>query len=247
MSQRPIGISSYALPHSVARGEIEGIGILDLGIELGVEIIQFCENVGWESDLVRYAREVGIQLEFGTSNLLDTEAIQRCIDHAEKAGASFFRLVIDGPENHLGIAQIIELCKSVADTTQLKIGIENHDRFRAGELIEIVERIGIDKAGIVLDTANSLGCFESPEETLRLLGPYSICLHWKPIRIDRIESKFGFDIRGCPSGQSPLRLDQWISGSNGSIIIEQWTPEGFTFEQELEWLKSSLSHVRSYF
>jgi 3-oxoisoapionate decarboxylase len=245
LNKRPIGISSYALPHSVARGDIDGIGILDLGIELGVDVIQFCENIEWENYLIRSAKGVDIALEFGTSNLLDENGIQHCIDHASHAGADFFRLVIDGPEFHPDLPEIIDACRSISETTNLKIGIENHDRFSGQDLIQIIEGIGPDRAGIVLDTANSLGCFESPEETLRLLGPYSICLHWKPIRIDRISSKLGFDIRGCPSDQSPLPLDQWISGTNGSIILEQWTPEGFTFEQELEWLKSSLSHIRS--
>lgn len=245
MRERLVGISSYALPHSVASGRVDCFRLLELTHELGVEVVQLCENIGWHPDLFEAAGEYGLVVEFGTSDLSNHAQIDRCIDFAEESGTGFFRLVIDGPNYHPDTDEIIEDCKRILNQTRLKIGIENHDRFRANELIRIVEAIGTDRAGIVLDTANSLGCFESPEETLRLLGPYSIGLHWKPVKIDRISSKLGFDVRGCPSSESPLPLKKWIDCTQGNIILEQWTPDGFTYEQELEWLKASLSHVRA--
>ena len=82
----------------------------------------------------------------------------------------------------------------------IRLAIENHDRFRAHELVAIIAATDADYVGICLDTANSLGADEGIWEVARTLAPHTLNLHVKDYRIERLDHQMGFTVRGAPAG-----------------------------------------------
>jgi sugar phosphate isomerase/epimerase len=133
------------------------------------------------------------------------------------------------------------------------LAIENHDRFKAGELAAIIDRIGSDNAGICLDTVNSFGALEGPEVVLDALGTKVVNLHVKDFEIFRANHNMGFVIEGRLAGQGMLNLP-WLLGElrvlrrDPNAILELWTPPEATLAQtiskEAAWAEESIAYLR---
>ena len=136
----------------------------------------------------------------------------------------------------------------------MRIALENHDRFPAKTLMEIIEAIGADRVGITLDTVNSFGALEGPQHVVETLAPYVLSLHVKDFTIRRVPSQMGFVIEGCPAGEGRLDIP-WLldtiraAGRDPNAIIELWTPPADTLEEtivrEAEWTKRSVAYMRT--
>ncbi|MFN2284919.1 MAG: sugar phosphate isomerase/epimerase family protein, partial [Anaerolineae bacterium] len=133
------------------------------------------------------------------------------------------------------------------------LAIENHDRFRAEEFLEIVETVDSPHLGICLDTVNSFGALEGPEGVIDTLGPWTVNLHVKDFTIRRADHKMGFVIEGTPAGKGRLdvpallaRLRAW--GFDGSVILELWTPPEATLAEtiakEAAWAEESVGYLQ---
>ncbi len=58
----------------------------------------------------------------------------------------------------------------------LKIGFENHaGDMRSEELLELVEAVGTDICGVMLDPGNAVWALEDPMKQVQLLGKYTVC------------------------------------------------------------------------
>lgn len=80
------------------------------------------------------------------------------------------------------IDKVVEILAEVAPAAQqagIVICIENHMDITAGELKELIDRIGSPAVGVCLDTANSLMLCEDPIESASILAPYVHCTHIK--------------------------------------------------------------------
>ena len=136
------------------------------------------------------------------------------------------------------------------------LAIENHDRFPARVLREVVESAGSSRVGVCLDTANSLGAGEGLEEVARALAPLVVNLHLKDFRIARAQHQMGFEVSGCPAGQGMMNLPRVLeilapSNRCHSAILEQWTPPQATVAQtvamEEEWARQSAEYLKPLF
>src|SRR6185503_10468118 len=76
----------------------------------------------------------------------------------------------------------------------LTLAIENHDRFPAAILRDVIEKVANDRIGICLDTANSLGSGEGIEAVADILAPFTVNLHIKDFLVERVPHKMGFTI-----------------------------------------------------
>jgi sugar phosphate isomerase/epimerase len=231
--KRQWGIGSFAIPHRIQAEGLRSSDLIRLASEVGATVVQVCDNVEWDDLSV----PAGLGLELGMRGIGDHlwDAIAVC----EKVGSPFLRIVIDQAGDEPTVAEAIERLKPFADQG-VRLGIENHDRFVSEQWLELIEPLG---AGIVLDTANSLGSLEGPNETLRLLGAHTICLHWKPVRAVRRANQLGFEILGCPSQDSPLDLKTWLNETrDASVIFEQWAPD---LESETAWFKLGTNHLKT--
>lgn len=140
-------------------------------------------------------------------------------------------------------------------SANVRLAIENHDRFPAKTLADIIERCGSSQLGICFDTANSLGCGEDVHTVLSVLRPHIINVHVKDFRVTRLPHKKGFLVEGCPAGQGILKIPTLIAELQKdqrelSVILEQWPAPEATIEQSIAkeeaWARESISYLRQF-
>jgi 3-oxoisoapionate decarboxylase len=266
-----LGLGSYTLTwavgvpdHAPAR-PLTALDLLRRVRDLGVRVAQFCDNLpltslqAAELDRFRaFARENQIDLELGTrgsgdsANLLAHLSLARCL------GAPFVRLVLDANEDHPTPEEAVFRLKPLVEhfaAANVKLAIENHDRFSCRTLARIVEELGPEHVGVCLDTVNSFGALEGPEVVVETLAPYTLNLHVKDFTIARVPSQMGFTVSGSAAGRGRLNVP-WLleriraAGRDPNAIIELWTPFGPTLEETLAreacWAEESVRYLRQF-
>lgn len=254
-----IGVSTYEIPvHPM------GIfGLMERAIALSVPVVQICENLplltlspGELNTLTRLADDTNITIEIGARGL-QTDTLRAYLRLAARLGSPVLRLVVDSagdePSANEVVTRLLPLMPDFA-SAGVVLGIENHDRFSAASLASIVERLGTDRTGIVLDTANSLAALESPDVTAATLGPYTVCFHAKDFEISRVRrGQLGFVVEGCPAGEGRVDFPAILSrlprrDPPMSVILEQWTPFTRSIPEtiaiESDWAERSLAYLR---
>ena len=149
------------------------------------------------------------------------------------------------------IHSIIKKAVPLLENYKIILAIENHDRFKAAEFAEMVEKSGSQFVGICLDSVNSMGAGEGLETVIEKLAPLAVNLHVKEFSVKRIFHKMGFVIEGCPLGEGMLpvaELVQKVSSRCQSAILEQWTPPEETIEKTIEkearWAEQSIVYLK---
>jgi 3-oxoisoapionate decarboxylase len=263
------GLSSYTytwavgVPGSVPVKPLTIYDLIDKAAENEIDLIQVADNLPLENlacseiELIcRYASDKGISLEMGGRGLMAEHTI-KCLNTAEKMGSPILRMVIDSPGFEPSVNEIISIIRDLSlefRSRRIKLAIENHDRLKAREFREIIEAVGIETAGICLDTVNSIGAGEGFEQVCSLLLPCTINLHVKDYQISRLIHKMGFNVEGRPAGKGMLDI-RWlidnlsIYGICRSAILELWTPPlphiEETIAKENDWAAESLKYLKS--
>lgn len=226
----PLGITTYALALTIRENPSAWTPrrVAEWAAEQGAPLVQFCENLPLGS--VSELEGTGIQAETGLRGL-DPEEHRRHRDLAGELGASVVRVVIDkaGYEPSWDEArEALGALSEVYGGSGVCLAVENHDRFASPVLLDLIA--GWEEwCGICLDTGNSLGSFESPGETIRLLGESAVTLHAKDVRIRRVDHQMGFVIEGTPvgAGMVPMKDLVALARRRGlSVLVEQWPPFG---------------------
>ena len=196
-----------------------------------------------------------IRLEIGARGLTD-ENLQRYLELATNLRSPLLRFVIDEAGYQPDTETIISMLKNtLADLRrhQIILGIENHDRFKARELVYMMEAISDDRVGICLDSVNSIGAGEGIEWVTDLLAPFTVNLHIKDFTVRRFPHNMGFTVAGAPSGQGMLDLPmvmEKLSKYNRchSAILEQWViPEeriADTIKKEKRWAVEGINYLK---
>ena len=183
----------------------------------------------WHS-VLRGAADRNIQLELGIRGLTEAHLL-RYLPLATDCNSPFLRVVIDEEQYTPGQEEIIATIRKVLPAFShagVCLAIENHDRFRARQLVDIIEATDPSMIGICLDTANSLGADEGIYEVARLLAPYTINLHVKDYRIRRFDHQMGFTVEGTAAGDGQCPVE-WLLGELTpygrcqSAILETWS------------------------
>jgi 3-oxoisoapionate decarboxylase len=266
-----LGIGSYTytwavgVPGHEPPQPMTALALLRRARDLGAGVVQFCDNLPLtalspaELDAFQaFAVEHGIEIELGTRGLVDQANLRAYLDLAQRFHASFVRIVVDSTGHEPAAPEVVSLLRPVLDhyaKAGVKLALENHDRFPAAVLAGVVEQLGPERIGICLDTVNSLGALEGPEQVVAALAPYALNLHVKDFTIQRVSSQMGFVVNGCPVGQGrlnvPWLLDQLRAARrNVNAIVELWTPFGPTIEatlaRETAWAAESVLHLRRF-
>ncbi len=72
--------------------------------------------------------------------------------------------------------RVLKATRSRAIDAGIKFGFENHAAdLRSEELIRLVEEVGTDVCGVMLDPGNGLWAMEDPMKHLQTLAPYTVC------------------------------------------------------------------------
>jgi sugar phosphate isomerase/epimerase len=264
-----LGISSYTFGWSVGvpghkpARPLDEQGLLDKCREHGVKILQIGDNLPLHTfddarleRLAARAGKDGVQLEVGARGLT-AKRLAEYAAIASRLNAKLIRFVIDEGEYRPTAEQIVDvLLQSKSMLNGVVLGIENHDRFRAETLRQIVQSAGSEQIGICLDTANSLGAGEGLETVLAILLPFTVNLHIKDFQVDRVPHLMGFVVSGRPAGAGfldvPSLLKQLAPFDRcHTAILELWTPPEARLEEtiskEAAWAGQSLQYLKSFF
>ena len=233
-----LGVSTYAFPRTIAAGGMTVDRLLAWAAEHRLDAVQFCENLPWPQDRrspERFLVETGCR---GVGpHLLDHLRL------AERNGSGFVRLVIDDGGDEPSAEEATERLRSYADAYRsagVVLAIENHDRFPTRALRRIVETLGL---GVVLDTANSLGCLEDLDTVVRDLGPHVVNLHAKDVRAVRKADMLGFNVEGTTFGAGPVDWPGLLGKLPRlqSVTLEQWAPDAAS---ELAWAEAGMVRLK---
>lgn len=264
-----LGLSSYTYGWAVGTPDsrpvqpLDELGLLDRCQEHGLRLLQVGDNLPLHAldsaRLVRFldrSRAEGVELEVGARGLT-VERVTTYAALARRAGARLVRFVIDDAGYEPTPAEVVAILRETAPLLSgLVLGLENHDRFPARILRDIVEAAGSENVGICLDTANSLGAGEGLETVMRELGPYTVNLHLKDFHIRRVPYLMGFTVEGRPAGSGALDIPALLaelqaSGRCATAVLELWTPPEAdpqaTIAKEAAWARQSLEILKPLF
>ena len=235
-------------------------GLLARAASLGVDTVQFADNLPLHrldprnrAAVAGHAADLGVRIEVGTrgigkANLCDY------VEIAREFGSPFVRTVIERPGHMLTPSQAVAALRPVRScfvSAGMRLAIENHDRYTAQELADVVQELGTDWVGVCLDTVNSFGALEGPEAVVRVLAPLTINVHVKDFVIERPPHMMGFVLEGRAAGAGSLDIP-WLFaqlpvGDELSAIIELWTPPErsvvATIAKEANWAEKSVRYL----
>jgi 3-oxoisoapionate decarboxylase len=253
-----VGVAGYPPAHP-----LDEHGLLDHCLEHGVKLLQIGDNLPLhlfdEARLERLAvraAQKGVQLEVGARRLT-LERVVQYVAIACRLGAKLIRFVIDDIDYHPTAETVVRLLRDFAPLLDdVTLGIENHDRFRATTLREMIESAGSNRIGVCLDTANSLGAGEGLDTVLREFAPLTVNLHIKDFQITRLPHLMGFTVEGRAAGQGILNVPhllQQLASFNRcqTAVLELWTPPEpkleDTIAKEAAWAVQSLKFLKPFF
>ena len=261
-----LGIGTYSFPWAVGLKNFSPpqpltvTQLLHYAAEKDIRIIQFGDNYPLQdlSDeelehMKNLASGLNLDIQVGTKRLV-VENITRYISIATVFECDFIRVVIDDDNYHPKQDEVIDTIRQLLPALKkanLRLAIENHDRFPVLVLKNIIESTDADHIAICLDTANSLGAGEGLAEVVSILGPYTVNLHIKDVRINRLDHKMGFRISGCVAGTGILDIPSLITnikkyGRCNSAIVEMWSDPEPTFEETIRREKDSVEKSIEY-
>jgi 3-oxoisoapionate decarboxylase len=261
-----LGLGSYAFPWAIqavsGSKPLDVFGLIDLALELGVRVVQVTDNLPLhclsQSVLARLEsliRRRRLIIEVGTRGL-DPDRLRTYLHLATRFHCPFVRLVTDTPEGHPSPKKIISCLQAVADdyaAHRIRIALENHDHTKARELKQIIERVGGERIGICLDTANSVGAGEGLDNWIDRFGPQILSVHLKDYRVKRSPHGQGLMVTGCPAGKGELEIPRFLARLRAAapqvnVILEQWIAPDATdsavLARERLWAQKSVQYLR---
>jgi sugar phosphate isomerase/epimerase len=263
-----LGISSFTytwaigVPGHPPNHPMDVMGLLDRAQALGVRLVQVADNLPLDrlpaAELTEFevrSSQLGISVEVGTRGIA-ADHLRGYLKIARRFHSPILRVVIDTADHKPEPPEVAATLKHLVpefEQAGVCLAIENHDRFKAATLADIITQIGSRYAGVCLDTVNSFGALEGPEVVLETLGPLVVNLHVKDFIVVRADHKMGFTIEGRPAGQGQLDVP-WLlqklrsHGRDVNAILELWTPPEANLEdtisKEAAWAIASIEGLR---
>lgn len=254
-----IGVPGYEQPQE----PMDCFGLLRFADELGLRVIQIADNLPLHTlgareraKLCEEARQRDIALEVGTRGI-KPEQLRQYIEIARYFGSPVLRAVVDSAGHRPEPDEVVSLIREFLPelkAANITLAIENHDRFKARVLADIIKTLDSPLVGVCLDTVNSFGSLEGPEVVVDTLGPYVVNLHVKEFVVRRVSHNMGFVVTGVPAGQGMLDVPWLLEilqrfGRTFNAIIESWpAPEATmaeTIAKELNWARQSTTYLRT--
>ena len=268
-----LGISSYTYPWSVGVGDevptvrLHALDLLARAQALDVQVLQLADGLDLHrlsqaelDEILHKADALGIALEVGTRATTQ----QQILDYvrvARQLRSPFLRAVVypeaaRTPDRQINVAEMIDLIRDVLPELQrnnVVLAIETHESLLAKELRAIIEQTNPRWVGVVFDTANSLGCFETAEMVFAELREYILNFHAKDVTTRRSGHSLGFVIEGTPAGRGKIDLAGLIAATrllphDCNVIVEHWVPSAgtlaATMAKEQAWAEESVNYLR---
>lgn len=263
-----LGLGSYAFRWSIGIRDkqpdvpMTAMEVLEIAHRHGLSVVQYADNLpldrlSADEHLALKARadEYDMTLEVGTQSF-NAEELARYIPIGQRIGSNILRVALDAEDAEIPVpelaAQLRELLPD-GKAAGLRFAIENHFNYPSPRMVELLDAVSDDALGVCLDVANSICAGEWPMETVRMLAPYVINLHFKDYQITPDPYGVGFRIHGTPLGDGRAELDQVLDAlthcdPDMSVILEHWLPQSddmiATRALEHEWLDRTVAAAK---
>lgn len=263
-----LGLGSYAFRWSIGIGDqqpdqpMTAMEVLDIAHRHGLSVVQYADNLpldrlSVDEHLALKARadEYGMTLEVGTQSF-DAEELARYIPIGRRIGSNILRVALDAADAQIPVpelaAQLRELLPD-GKAAGLRFAIENHFNYPSPRMVQLLDAVADDALGVCLDVANSICAGEWPMQTVRMLAPYAINLHFKDYQITPDPHGVGFRIHGTPLGEGRAELAEVLAALAGrdpdmSVILEHWLSRSddmaATRRLEHDWLDRTVAAAR---
>lgn len=203
------------------------LDLMDHCHEIGAGGVQVMVR-GWGDDFSRKVRDrrekLGLYLE-GSIGLpkdeSDRERFEKEIIAAREAGAAIVRTVCLSGRRYENFQTLqafeafresaiasLHLAEPVVRKYRVRLAVENHKDWRAGELAEIVSNLDSEWVGVNLDFGNNVALMEDPTDTARILQPWVTTTHVKDMGVE--EYADGFLLSEVPLGDGFLELEKIV-------------------------------------
>lgn len=254
-----IGVPGYELPAI----PVDGDAMLSLAHELGLNLVQIADNLPLHclsavdrAMLKARANSLDIDIEVGTRGI-QPDHLDLYLGIAAEFNSPILRVVVDTATHHPTPEEVVMLLRPFLPRLEhegITLAIENHDRFKARTLADIIIALDHPRVGICLDTVNSFGALEGPEVVVNVLGPHVVNLHIKEFTVERMPHNMGFVVTGAPAGQGMLDIPWLIHQLQGfersfNAIIETWLspldPMAQTVTKERAYVRESVAYLRT--
>lgn len=238
--------------------------MIDKAFNSGLRLVQVADNLPLENftsdellDLLSYAKNKNVSMEMGGRGLTPDHTY-KCLIAAKLLQSPILRMVIDGSGFEPDLQSITGIICDLLpefESRDIRLAIENHDRFKARDFEKIIQSAGSEYVGICLDSVNSMGAGEGFEEVSNILIPYTINFHIKDFSIRRVSHKMGIIIEGTPAGKGMLKIRETVQRLSiqnrcKSAILELWTPPDFKIEdtvsKEERWANESIKFLKTF-
>lgn len=255
-----LGLGSYAFRWSIGIKDkrpatpMTAMELLEIAHRHSLSVVQYADNLPLDRlsaddhlALKARAEAYGMTLELGTQSF-NAEELARYIPIGQRIGSNILRVALDAEDALIPVpelaAQLRELLPD-GKAAGLRFAIENHFNYPSPRMVELLDAVSDDALGVCLDVANSICAGEWPMQTVRMLAPYAINLHFKDYQITPDPYGVGFRIHGTPLGDGRAELTEVLDAlthcdPNMSVILEHWLPHSDDMEatrrQEHEWL-----------
>ncbi|MDC6354846.1 MULTISPECIES: sugar phosphate isomerase/epimerase family protein [Robiginitalea] len=184
---------------------------------------------GWDREMVREVRNrqesLGMFVE-GQIRLprddADADRFEKEIRAGKDAGVRIFRTVCLSGRRYENFSDLesfekfrresreaIRRAEPIAAKHRVKLAVENHKDWRAGEMLNLLSEFDSEWIGVTLDTGNNIALLERPMEVVDALAPYTFSVHLKDMGVE--EYPDGFLLSEVPLGEGYLDLQGMIN------------------------------------
>jgi sugar phosphate isomerase/epimerase len=224
------------------------------------------------AEVASAAKERGLYLEYNCS--LDEEFDARLNETfesgvlvAHKLGAEIakFNLDIRRPKPLYGsclnpsvmrqLADIHDRIKAalpIIEKYNMPIAIENHTETYADEVLWLINSVNHPLVKVCVDTVNSFGVLEGPEEAVNKLAPHAICNHLCDHELTR--DQYGARFHGVAVGDGDMDIPKIVGFFRRVCLTDkitfeiEWDMENDTLEdarkKQMDACKRSISYLR---
>lgn len=253
-----IGVSGYPQPSL----PMDAVELVRRAAAYGVRLVQIADNLPLDAlsepaleGLLAEAVRLGVSIEVGTRGI-QHDHLLRYLELARRCQSSILRVVVDSRDHHPEPTEVVKRLHTLLpafESAGVRMAIENHDRIKVRQLVEILYALDSPAVGICLDTVNSFGALEDPARVIAELAPHVVNLHIKDFRVRRVDHNMGFVVEGTPAGQGMLHVPALLESLRGrrfNAILELWpAPDAnadATAAKEDAWVRESIPYLRQY-
>ena len=137
-----------------------------------------------------------------------------------------FRTDVTWEEQLAAMERVLRKLAPVARANGVHLNMETHDEITSFEILRLIEAVGDDCVGVVLDTANMLQRGEHPVFATQRLAPYIRQTHIKDAYVARAPGGLDFQTRPCGEGIVDFSaILPILSAANPSLNLSLEVPQ----------------------